>query len=223
MVHFIPLTKLPSAKGTAEVMMNHIFRIHGFPNDIVSDRGPQLISAFWKEFCKLIGATVSMSSGYHPQSNGQSERLNQELETTLRCLVFQNQTTWSNHLTWVEFAHNTLPTAATGLSPFHCANGYQPLLFSTNEGEVTVPSAHALIRRCRRVWAGARQSLLRSSTRMKAVADVHRRATPLYGPGQKVWLFTKDLPLQVASKKLAPRFVGPFSVSKVINPVSVRL
>ena len=86
MANFIPLTKLPSAKATAEVMMNRVFRIHGFPSDIVSDRGPQFISAFWKEFCRLIGATVSMSSGYHPQSNGQSERLNQELETTLRCL-----------------------------------------------------------------------------------------------------------------------------------------
>ncbi|KAK5922946.1 hypothetical protein CgunFtcFv8_020167 [Champsocephalus gunnari] len=156
MAHVIPLTKLPSAKGTAEVMMNQVFRIR----DIVSDRGPQFISAFWKEFCRLIGTTVSISSGYHPQSNGQSECLNQELETTLCCLVYQNQTTWSNHLTWVEFAHNTLPTAATGLSPFHCANGYQPPLFSANEGEATVPSVHAMIRRCRRTWAGARQSLL---------------------------------------------------------------
>lgn len=223
MAHFIPLTKLPSAKVTAEVMMNHVFRIHGFPNDIVSDRGPQFISAFWKEFCRLIGATVSLSSGYHPQSNGQSERLNQELETTLRCLVSRNQTTWSDHLTWVEVAHNTLPTAATGLSPFHCVNGFQPPLFPNNEEEVMVPSAHAMIRRCRRVWAGARQSLLRSSARMKAVADVHRRVAPSYSPGQKVWLSTKDLPLHVASKKLAPRFVGPFPVSRVINPASVRL
>lgn len=91
MAHFIPLAKLPSAKKTAEVMMSHVFKVHGFPSDIVSDRGPQFVSRFWKEFCQLIGATVSMSSGYHPQSNGQTERLNQGLETCLRCLVSQNQ------------------------------------------------------------------------------------------------------------------------------------
>ncbi|KAI3375830.1 hypothetical protein L3Q82_004103 [Scortum barcoo] len=126
MAHFIPLPKLPSAKETAQVMINHVFRIHGLPTDIVSDRGPQFVSVFWKEFCRLLGATVSLSSGYHPESNGQTERIYQELETGLRCLVAQNQTTWSQHLTWIEYAHNTLPTAATGLSPFHVVHGYQP-------------------------------------------------------------------------------------------------
>lgn len=61
MAHFIPLHKLPSAKETAETMMDHIFRIHGFPTDIVSDRGPQFVSAFWKEFCQLLGTTVSLA------------------------------------------------------------------------------------------------------------------------------------------------------------------
>ncbi|KAI3374601.1 hypothetical protein L3Q82_021170, partial [Scortum barcoo] len=130
MAHFIPLPKLPSAKETAQVMINHVFRIHGLPTDIVSDRGPQFVSVFWKEFCRLLGATVSLSSGYHPESNGQTERMNQELETCLRCLVAQNKTTWSQHLTWIEYAHNTLPTAATGLSPFHVVHGYQPPVFS---------------------------------------------------------------------------------------------
>lgn len=66
MAHFIPLGKLPSAKETAEVVG------HRFPSDIVSDRGPQIISTFWKGFCQCLGATVSLSSGYHPQSNRQS-------------------------------------------------------------------------------------------------------------------------------------------------------
>ncbi|MPV02339.1 transposase family protein, partial [Escherichia coli] len=77
MVHYIALPKLPSAKETAVVMMDSVFRIHGFPRDIVSDRGPQFVSRFWKEFCKLIGATASLTSRYHPEANGQTERLNQ--------------------------------------------------------------------------------------------------------------------------------------------------
>lgn len=64
MVHFIPLPKLPSAKETAKVLMSQVFRLHGFPRDGVSDQGPQFISRFWKTFCSLLGATVSLSSGY---------------------------------------------------------------------------------------------------------------------------------------------------------------
>ncbi|KAI3371470.1 hypothetical protein L3Q82_023567 [Scortum barcoo] len=186
MAHFIPLPKLPSAKETAQVMINHVFRIHGLPTDIVSDRGPQFVSVFWKEFCRLLGATVSLSSGYHLESNGQTERMNQELETCLRCLVAQNQTTWSQHLTWIEYAHNTLPTAATGLSPFHVVHGYQPQVFSACEQEVTVPSAHALVRRSHKIWEAARDMLQKGQARMKAAADRGRRPAPAYQPGQKV-------------------------------------
>ena len=145
MTHFIALPKLPSAKETAEVMMTHVFRIHGFPKDIVSDRGPQFVSRFWREFCRLIGATASLTSGYHPEANGQTERLNQQLLTGLRCLVSQNPASWSSHLVWVEYAHNSLPTSATGLSPFQCVYGYQPPLFPAQETEAAVPSAHAMM------------------------------------------------------------------------------
>ena len=86
MAKFIALPKLPSAKETAEVMMNNVFRVHGFPKD----RGPQLVSRFWREFCRLIGAKVSLTSGYHPEANGQTERLNLQLETGLQCMVHQN-------------------------------------------------------------------------------------------------------------------------------------
>ena len=73
MVHFIPLSNLPSAKETAELVLQNIFRLHGLPTDIVSDRGPQFTSMFSKEFCSLVGASVSLSSGFHPQSNGETE------------------------------------------------------------------------------------------------------------------------------------------------------
>lgn len=220
--HFVPLPKLPTAKETAELMIIHVFKIHGLPIDIVSDRGPQFTAQFWRCFCKLIGATSSLSSGFHPQTNGQTERANQDLEVALRCMT-DGDASWSQTLPWVEYAHNSLPSTSTGMSPFECCLGYQPPLFPSQEEEVAVPSAQAFVDRCKRVWRRARCQLLRTGQGYKRKADKHRSPAPSYKPGQRVMLSTANLPLRVVSRKLAPRFVGPFSISKIINPSTVKL
>uniref|UniRef100_A0A8C7XNK1 Integrase catalytic domain-containing protein n=1 Tax=Oryzias sinensis TaxID=183150 RepID=A0A8C7XNK1_9TELE len=183
MAHFIPLPQLPTATDTADIMVNHVFRHHGIPMDIVSDRGPQFISQVWKAFCTALGATVSLTSGYHPQSNGQAERANQELEAALRCLAAQNQQDWSLHLVWIEYAHNTHPSSATGLSPFEAALGYSPPLFPSQEQDLAVPSVQHHIRRCRRIWAQAKAALLRTKESNCRIANRHRVVGPEYQPG----------------------------------------
>ncbi|KAG1925390.1 retrotransposable element [Pimephales promelas] len=219
------ITALPpsQAKETAVTIVDHVFRLHGLPMDVVSDRGPQFVSKFWREFCKLLGATVSLSSGFHPQSNGQTERANQDVERTLRCMVSKNPSSWSQQLSMVEYAHNTLPVSSTGLSPFECSVGYQPPIFPSLKSEVAVPSAHAFIQRCHRTWTRARETLLQVGARTKAKADRHRRKPPVYVVGSKVWLSTKNIPLRSVSNKLAPKFIGPFAVTKIVSPVAVRL
>uniref|UniRef100_A0A8C1LRZ5 Gypsy retrotransposon integrase-like protein 1 n=1 Tax=Cyprinus carpio TaxID=7962 RepID=A0A8C1LRZ5_CYPCA len=221
--HFIPLPKLPSARETATIVLDHVFRIHGLPENVVSDRGPQFVSKFWAEFCRQLGATASLSSGYHPQTNGQAERANQDLERVLRCVASAEPSSWSSRLTMVEYAHNSLLVSSTGLSPFQCCLGYQPPLFPSQESDAVVPSAHSFIQRCLRTWRIAREALTRTGDRNKASADRHRAKPPLYVCGQKVWLSSKDIPLKLPSRKLGPKFIGPFSISKVLSPVSVRL
>uniref|UniRef100_A0A8K9UZ16 Gypsy retrotransposon integrase-like protein 1 n=1 Tax=Oncorhynchus mykiss TaxID=8022 RepID=A0A8K9UZ16_ONCMY len=221
--HFIPLAKLPSAKETAQIIIENVFRIHGLPSDVVSDRGPQFTSRFWREFFRLIGASVSLSSGFHPQSNGQAERANQTIGRILRSLSFRNPASWSEQLPWAEYAHNSLPSSATGLSPFQSSLGYQPPLFSSQFAESSVPSAQAFVQRCERTWKRVRSSLCRYRTQTVRAANKRRTKSPRYCRGQRVWLSTQNLPLKTASRKLTPRFIGPFRISRVINPVAVRL
>lgn len=95
--------------------MKGVFRSYGLPSDIVLDRGPQFISKFWQAFSSLLGASANLSSGYHPQTNGQSERLNQELKKGLRYFVSQTPSLWSKQC--LAFAHNSLRRSISGLSP----------------------------------------------------------------------------------------------------------
>uniref|UniRef100_A0A9J7X1Y6 Uncharacterized protein n=1 Tax=Cyprinus carpio carpio TaxID=630221 RepID=A0A9J7X1Y6_CYPCA len=204
-------------------MIDNVFKFHGLPTDVVSDRGPQFASQFWREFCRLIGATASLSSGFHPQTNGQAERANQIVARMLRNLAFRNPSSWAEQLSWAEYAHNSLPSSASGISPFQCCLGYQPPLFSSQETDSHCPSVQTFISRCKRTWKRVRSALCRSKRRMCVAANRSRVKSPRYISGQKVWLSTSNLPLQSDSRKLAPRFIGPFRIIKIVNPVAVKL
>jgi hypothetical protein len=182
----ISLPKLPSPLETAKlVFLSCVPSFWSTAGHRLGQR-PQFSSCVWQAICRLIGATASLSSGFHPQSNGQTERVNQEMEATLWSLVADNPSSWSAKLPWAEYAHNTLQSSSTGLSPFQCQFGFQPPLFPEQESEAGVPSALHFVRRCRRTWKRVRQALLRTGKRNQLQANRHRTPAPIFRPGQKV-------------------------------------
>ncbi|KAI2647611.1 Transposon Tf2-6 polyprotein [Labeo rohita] len=223
---FIPLPKLPSALATAEALCNQVFRFYGLPEDILSDRGPQFTSRVWASFCKLLSVNVSLTSGYHLQSNGQAEKLNQELTRFLRSYCQQNQTDWSRYLLWAEYAQNSLRKPSTNLTPFQCILGFlgfQPPLFPWSGEPSELPPVDSWFRRSEEIWDQAHVHLQRAIRRTREQADRHQRPNPAYRRAQWVWLSTRDLRLRLPSKKLSPRYVGPFKILREITPVSFRL
>ncbi|KAI2647704.1 Transposon Tf2-6 polyprotein [Labeo rohita] len=191
--------------------------------DIVSDRGPQFTAKFWQAFCRLVGTTSSLSSGHHPQTNGQTERANQQLERFLRCFAGEHQRSWARYLVWAELSNNIHTSSATKLSPFEVCYGYQPPVFEHQEPEVDVPSAQQLVRRCRRLWTHARTAIQKANQRY---TTQHRRRHPpgrLFHVGDRVYLSTRNITLKSDSKKLTPRFIGPYKITHRLNPVTFRL
>ncbi|KAL0185666.1 hypothetical protein M9458_017336, partial [Cirrhinus mrigala] len=201
---FIPLPKIPTAMETAEHLCNWVFRFYGLPEDIVSDRGPQFTSRLWSSFFHLLGVNVSLTSGYHPQANGQAERLNQELTRFLRSYCLDHQEDWSRYLFWAEYAQNSLFKPATNLTPFQCTLGFQPPLFPWSGEPSDLPAVNSWFQRSEEPSAAPSPN-------------------PPYKPSQWVWLSTRDLRLRLPCKKLCPRYVGPFKIIKQITPVSFRL
>ncbi len=219
----IPLPKLPTSLETAELLCNHAFRFYGLPDDIVSDHGPQFTSRVWSAFFKHLNVNISLTSGYHPQSNGQTERLNQEVIRFLRAYCQQHQADWSRYLFWAEYAQNSLTKPATGMTPFKCVLGFQPPVFPWSGEPTDLPTITDWLQHSEEVWDRAHTHLLHAIKRQVHQANRHRRPSPEYTPGQWVWLSTRDLRLRLPCRKLSPRYVGPFKISRQITPVSFRL
>jgi len=223
MVHLVATKTEVTAPQLAEIFWSTVVRHHGLPSSIVSDRDPRFTGHFWRALWKCLGTQLTMSTAFHPQTDGQTERANRTLEEMLRSYVGFQQKDWDEHLVAAELAFNASKHASTGFTPFYLNGGREvtvPLDLAIEEARTTrQPDAAARIQQLHRSLEAAKEHLLKAQRRQAHHADKHRREV-LFKVGDEVLLSTAHLKLIGGGDRTAKftyKYIGPFKIKRVVN------
>ncbi|KAK8980910.1 hypothetical protein V6N11_048039 [Hibiscus sabdariffa] len=224
--HFLPVHTTYTFDKLAELYISEVVRLHGVTKSIVSDRDPKFTSRFWESLHTALGSRLNFSTSYHPQSDGQSERVIQVLEDMLRCCIIDFQGTWEKQLPLVEFAYNNSYQASIQMAPYEALYGRKcrtPVCWA-EAGQKLLPMPDILKGTTEKVKLIS-ERLKAASDRQKSYADLKRREVE-YAVGDRVFL--KVSPWKKVMRfgkkgKLSPRFIGPYENVERVGPVAYRL
>lgn len=225
--HFIPLRHPYTAATVAQVFMDNVVKLHGLPNSIVTDRDTIFLSHFWKELFKLYRVKLHLTTAYHPQSDGQTERVNQCLEMFLRCSVHDSPKSWKSWISLAELWYNSAYHSSLGCSPFKALYGYEPNVGAAPAvKENTSISVAATMENREAHLQSIKQHLAQAQNRMKMLADL-KRTDYQFQVGDQVLLklqpYTQSSVVNRPYPKLAFKYFGPYTVLERIGAVAYRL
>jgi len=221
---FVPFRHSYTAEQLARVFLDRIVRHHGIPESIISDRDKLFTSNYWTTLLAAIGTKKKLSTAYHPQTDGQTERVNQTMETYLRIYCNQQQDNWVSLLPMAQIAYNNKLSEATGVTPFFANHGRHPNLFTRNlDTNIQTEQALKTVDILKEVHQKSLENIAKAQSRAISYVNKKRKTAPLLKEGDKVYLLTKNLRTRRPTKKLDKVKVGPFFISKQISPVNFRL
>jgi hypothetical protein len=217
--HFIPCREAMNSREVADLFLRDVWKLHGTPEKTVSDRGTQFNSRFIRHLYKRLGIKPSFSSAYHPQTDGQTEHVNQTVEHFLRGYINHDQDDWVRWLPLAEFAYNNAKHSATGKSPFQAVYGRDPAM-SPSVSPSNSPEADDHAETLRKAQAEIESSL---QIAKKEMLDPLFPGFPVFTVGDKVWLSGKNVKTTRLSKKLDHQRLGPFMITEKISDAAYRL
>jgi hypothetical protein len=222
-VVLIPCTKEIDAQGVAALLEERVLQYFGQPRKIVSDRDPRVQGHFFQEWCAQRCIKHSPSTAYHPQTDGQTERYNRVVEDYLRHYIDPALDNWDTLLPSAQFALNNAWQESVQNTPFFLMYGQHPLYKANARLQSKVPAADAYTKGIEEAVAHAKQCLQKAQHRQKAYADRHRRHLQ-FETSTRVLLNSKNIKFKgLNCKKLLPRWLGPFEVTKRVGEQSYRL
>jgi len=226
MVIFVPTTKRCTSVELADILMEYVVRRYGVPRGSVTDRGSVFTSQYWSDFAYEAQVRHRLSTAFHPQTDGQTERMNQTLEQYLRCYCSEVQDEWASRLPQAEFAVNNGVHQALRMSPFEVLYGWNPEIRNgptrDESSEGRVPAAEERARSMRETHH-VLEERWRHATEAQVKSQNTRQKPQEFKVGDMVLLATKNLRLPVPKKKMAARYVGPFQVRDAIGKQAYRL
>jgi hypothetical protein len=228
-VHIIPTKMSITAVQFANIFRDNIFRLHGMPLSLVSDRDPRFTSGFWKELFRSLGTHLNLSTAYHPQTDGQTENANRHIGAYLRHYIDPYQKDWDQHLACAEFALNNHRSSTTGFTPFYMVYGRHPHTPLTLANEVSTVhhdnrpvSVEDFIKTWHMDLATARASMESAQERQQRYANQHRRDVT-YEPGQLIYISSADIKIRTLAAKFKQRWIGPFPITHRTGAVTYRI
>jgi hypothetical protein len=224
MVHLVPTNESVTSKDMVDLFFTHVVSKHGMPKEVISDRGPHFIGSFWAEVCNRLQIEKKTTTAYHPETNGQTERMNRVVEEALRSYINSEQDDWHTWLPMIEFAINNSWQASIDNTPFYMVYGKHPLMPAEVNIPEKNPAASRFIRKMETVIKSARKHWATVQQKMKAREDVHRRTLEIK-VGDLVLLNTANIRRNNKDgiRKLMPRWIGPFPVKAMKGEVNVQL
>jgi Chromo (CHRromatin Organisation MOdifier) domain len=228
---FITTTSEVTALDTAALLFKRIIKVFGLPKTIVGDRDPRWTSTVWKSLAQRLDTRLALSTSKHPQTDGQTEIMNQQLETMLRAYVQADQRDWAEWLDVLQFAYNNSVHSSHKATPAELLLGYKPrtpLDFLVGSGRETIPHDSDLWLRLKDMAAhreSARDAIQRSADKQAYQYDKGRRP-PKLDVGDEVLINPHSLELvdvKGKSRKLVQRKIGPFEITEIISPTAYRL
>ena len=217
MAHFIPLKdEAKRSKDLARVFLREVWRHHGLPSDIVSDRDARFTSQFWADLTAILNIRLRMSTAFHPQTDGQTERVNQTVEAYVRAFCNHEQSDWAELLPMAEFAYNNSTTSGIGMSPFYANYGFDPQTNWPVEREVRNPASRLYSHWLKRVHDSCAEGLRKAQAQMSKYYDRKAMKPPVLKVGDKVMLNGKNLNTRRPTRKFDHKMQGPFIVEKIL-------
>jgi transposase InsO family protein len=227
MRHLIPCKATCNSEETARLYLHHVWKLHGLPSTIISDRGPQFVSQFWKYLNRQLRIKSLLSTAAHPQTDGQTERFNAVLEQYLRSYVSYLQDDWSTWLPLAEFAANSWKSETTSMSPFFANYGFHPRMgFEPDVPAATTAAtrdAEGFTLKMRQITEHLRAESAAAQARYENQANRRRHPARTYRPGELVWLDARNLRTLRPQKKLDWKNIGPLEVLEAVSPHAYKL
>ena len=222
--HFVKTVTTVTTAGAANLYVRNIWKLHGLPHKVISDCGPQFVAAFMKELFRLLGIKAASSTAYHPQTDGQTERVNQELEQYLRVFVGERQDDWYSLLPLAEFAYNNHVHSSTQQTPFLLDTGQHPRMgFELHQPPSRVEAVNEFTDRMKSTLEEVRSELAKAKDNMARYYNQRRAPAPTFAPGDKVYLDSSDIHTTRLSRKLSHRRLGPYQVERRVGRYAYRL